>query len=172
MFNKSDILNFVIANVEDYNGKNIEFTKKIPLDNPCIDIPDNAVKFRFYEYHQDNNTWDNPFNIYIGNKGAMEDVCKELVIKQKKSTLNSERVKFDNKRSMVVYFEDENGVVHIYDTINKTDVVVQNKEQLIQVIDFISDQIKMIGTHINHVRNLNLINNNFKNPKLDNNKPF
>lgn len=166
MFNKNDKLNFAIANVEDINGNNLDYSKKIPLDNPCIDIPDNAVKFGFFEYHQDSNTWDNPFNIYIGQKGLMEEVCKELIIKQKKSTINSNKIRFDNKRGLIVYYQDELGIVHIYDTINKNDVVVKNKEQVIQVIDFISEQIKSIGNHISQVRNLNLVSSSTK--KIEN----
>ena len=80
MFSKNDILNFVIASAKDIEGNSVDFKQKLPVDNPCINIPENVVQIGFYEYHQDNNSWENPFNIFVGKKAIMQDLCKEIII--------------------------------------------------------------------------------------------
>ena len=166
MFNKNDILNFAIANAKDKDGNHIDYQLRLPLEKPIINLPENAAQVGFFEYHQDNNTWDTPFNIFIGKKALMQDLCKEIIVKGKKSNLNSKVVKYDEPLAEVVYIEDASGILHIYNKVTRDDIIVESQEQLIQVIEFISDEIKQIGNHISHVRNLKLVGDNHK--KIEN----
>ena len=166
MFNKNDVLNFVVGNAKDIEGNHVDFQLRLPLEKPIVEFPENAAQVGFYEYHQDNNTWDNPFNIFIGKKALMQDLCKDIIVKGKKSSLNSKVVKYDEPFAEVVYLEDASGTIHIYNKVSGDDIIVETQEQLTQVIEFISDEIKQIGNHISHIRTLKLVGDSHK--KIEN----
>ena len=156
MFGINDKIGFVISGAKNIRGENVNLLVNIPTKVENILIPDEVAEVRFFEYHEDINEWESPFGIYIGKKSTLEKACKELVINNKPSKIDNKRVDFNNSRSIVVYKEEENGVVNIYNTITDFDKVVNNKEEMIETIKEISEHIYNINDEIKKVKTYNI----------------
>lgn len=148
MFRVSDKIGLSIINARDIDGNILPFSLKLPL-NESFSIPDELVSVDVFENHEGLITGGNvAFKICIGRATTL----KELV---------SEHKKIKTKKNLYISSIDDSICIQdgleeqvIFATLFWQDIVVENKEQLVKVIEMLSDSFKVVDDSVTKIRTL------------------
>jgi len=150
MFGQNDKLTLTFINARDINGNILPFQVKLPLSNEYT-LPDNIVSLDVLEYHEGLvNGGSIVFSIYIGQITSINNLVNANAMSNVKITKNIEISSIDSP----VCIQTVQGKQIIFTAVNKQDIVVENKEKLIEVIEQLSDNIKTINNSVKKIHRL------------------
>ena len=149
MFGQNDKVTLTLINLRDIMGNVLPYSFKLPLEG---DLPENVVAMDVFLYQEGiNNGAKKAFSIYVGEKMTL----KELVFKTKSfEVVVSENNELQPGSLLLVQnIMDRKVALAI---INENDIVVENREQLIMVVEEISDKFNDINKSLSMIRNLSI----------------
>lgn len=149
MFGQNDKVTLTLINLRDIMGNVLPYSFKLPLEG---DLPENVVAMDVFLYQEGiNNGAKKVFSIYVGEKMTL----KELVLKAKSfEVVVSENNELQPDSLLLVQNIMDRKVASAI--INENDIVVENREQLIMVVEEISDKFNDINKSLSIVRNLSI----------------
>ncbi len=149
MFGQNDKVTLTLINLRDIMGNVLPYSFKLPLEG---DLPENVVAMDVFLYQEGiNNGAKKAFSIYVGEKMTL----KELVFKTKSfEVVVSENNELQPGSLLLVQNIMDRKVASAI--INENDIVVENREQLIMVVEEISDKFNDINKSLSIVRNLSI----------------
>ena len=150
MFGENDKLTLTFINARDINGNILPFQVKLPLSNEYT-LPDNIASLDVFEYHEGLvNGGSIVFSIYIGQITSINNLVNANAMSNVKITKNIEISSIDSP----VCIQTVQGKQIIFATLNEQDIVVENKEKLIEVIEQLSDNFKAINNSVEKIHRL------------------
>ena len=150
MFGYSDKLTLNIMNVYDRSGCLLYLSIPFPLNDENIIFPETTAMLSIAECHQGKDFYQrHKFNIYLGKESTLDELLKRKV-GPRISVLCNKQFKDDK----VVYYEKENGVSVIIESLEEGDIVVENTEELRLVLKQISDEFENIRSSVNKIKTL------------------
>ena len=149
MFGQNDKVTLTLINLRDIMGNVLPYFFKLPLEG---DLPKNVVAMDVFEYQEGiNNGAKKVFSIYVGEKMTL----KQLVLKADSfEAVVPENIELQPDSLLLVQNIMDRKVASAI--INKNDIVVENREQLIMVVEEISDKFNDINKALSMVRNLSV----------------
>ena len=149
MFGQNDKVTLTLINLRDIMGNVLPYSFKLPLEG---DLPENVVAMDVFLYQEGiNNGAKKAFSIYVGEKMTL----KELVFKTKSfEVVVSENNELQPGSLLLVQNIMDRKVASAI--INENDIVVENREQLIMVVEEISDKFNDINKSLSMIRNLSI----------------
>ena len=149
MFGQNDKVTLTLINLRDIMGNVLPYSFKLPLEG---DLPENVVAMDVFLYQEGiNNGAKKAFSIYVGEKMTL----KELVFKAKNfEVVVSENNELQPGSLLLVQNIMDRKVASAI--INENDIVVENREQLIMVVEEISDKFNDINKSLSMIRNLSI----------------
>lgn len=156
MFGKYDKVNLALINAKDVNGKILPFSSKLPLDGDCS-LPDGLISIDVAEYHEGSvNGGRIVFSVYVGEISTIYDTFANDVNKNVKIR---ENVKPDSIETPVL-IQNISGHQVVSAVIDEQDVVVADHEQMVAVIEQLSDHFNRINDSVVKIRTLSKDNRN------------
>ena len=150
MFGQNDKLTLTFINARDINGNILPFEVKLLLSNEYT-LPDNIASLDVFECHEGLvNGGSIVFSIYIGQITSINNLVNTNAISNVKIAKNIEISSVDSP----VCIQTVQGKQIIFATLNKQDIVVENKEKLIEVIEQLSDNFKSINNSVEKIHRL------------------
>ena len=150
MFGQNDKLTLTFINARDIDGNMLPFQVKLPLSNEYT-LPDNIASLDVFECHEGLvNGGSIVFSIYIGQITSINNLVNTNAISNVKIAKNIEISSVDSP----VCIQTVQGKQIIFATLNKQDIVVENKEKLIEVIEQLSDNFKSINNSVEKIHRL------------------
>ena len=148
MFGQNDKLTLTFINARDINGNLLPFEVKLPLSNEYT-LPDNIASLDVFEYHEGLvNGGSIVFSIYIGQITSINNLVNRNAMSNVKINKNIEISSIDSP----VCIQTVQGKQIIFATLKEQDIVVENKEKMIEVIEQLSDNFNVINNSINKIR--------------------
>lgn len=149
MFGQNDKVTLTLINLRDIMGNVLPYSFKLPLEG---DLPKNVAAMDVFEYQEGiNNGAKKVFSIYVGEKMTL----KQLVLKAKSfEVVVPENNELQPDSLLLVQNIMDRKVASAI--ISKNDIVVENREQLIMVVEEISDKFNDINKSLSMVRNLSV----------------
>ena len=149
MFGQNDKVTLTLINLRDIMGNVLPYSFKLPLEG---DLPENVVAMDVFLYQEGINIGTKKvFSIYVGEKITL----KELVFKAKSfEVVVSENSELQPDSLLLVQNIMDRKVASAI--ISKNDIVVENREQLIMVVEEISDKFNDINKSLSMIRNLSI----------------
>lgn len=148
MFGVSDKINLSIINARDINGKILPISLKLPLNNN-YSLPEELASVDIFE-SQEGTVHEGHviFSVYVGKVSTIKNIITE---KKKLKILNNLDIYSIDAPICIQNVLDEQILFAI---LNKQDIVVENKEQLIKVIELLSDSFKVVDDSVTKIRTL------------------
>lgn len=149
MFGQNDKVTLTLINLRDIMGNVLPYSFKLPLES---DLPKNVAAMDVFEYQEGiNNGAKKVFSIYVGEKMTL----KQLVLKANSfGVVVPENIELQPDSLLLVKNIMDRKVASAI--ISKNDIVVENREQLIMVVEEISDKFNDINKSLSMVRNLSI----------------
>ena len=149
MFGQNDKVTLTLINLRDIMGNVLPYSFKLPLEG---DLPENVGAMDVFLYQEGINIGAKKvFSIYVGEKMTL----KELVFKAKSfEVVVSENNELEPDSLLLVQNIMDRKVASAI--INENDIVVENREQLIMVVEEISDKFNDINKSLSMIRNLSI----------------
>ena len=145
MFGKNDKLSLTFVNARDINGNIFPFQLKLPLSDSEYILPEGLASIDLFEYHEGLVNGGNVvFSIYIGGVTTINNLRDEINKSNVKIAKNIEIESIDSP----VCVQREAGNQVVFATINENDVVVDNQEQLMMVVDYLSNNLDFINNSL------------------------
>ena len=150
MFGQNDKLTLTFINARDINGNILPFEVKLLLSNEYT-LPDNIASLDVFECHEGLvNGGSIVFSIYIGQITSINNLVNANAMSNVKIAKNIEILSVDSP----ICIQTEQGKQIIFATLNEQDIVVENKEKLIEVIEQLSDNFKSINNSVEKIHRL------------------
>lgn len=152
MFRKYDKVTLTAMNVYDRDCNLLYIAIPFPLKDENIIFPENTAVLSITEFYQGQIFHDqHDFNIYVGKVSTVEELLdRNLILKRSKVYPRERKIIIDP----VVYHEKNDNTCEIIATLQESDIVVENVEELRQVLKQISEEFANIRNSINKVRKL------------------
>lgn len=148
MFGQNDKLTLTLTNSRDIDGNILPFNLKLPLSNQYT-LPEGIASLDVFEYHEGLVNGGNIiFSIYIGEITTINNLINTNEISDIKIAKNIEISSVDSPICTQTVSEKQ----IIFAIVNEQDIVVANKEKLIEVIEQLSDNFNVINNSINKIR--------------------
>lgn len=147
MFRQNDKITLTLMNARDIQGNILPFELKLPLTNE-YSIPENIVALDVFEYHEGLVNGGNvAFSIYMGETTSINNLIKENIVFDIKITKNIVNLSMDTS----ICVQNISGKKVVFSIVNEQDVVVKDKEKLIQVIEQLSSNFKVMNDSIEKI---------------------
>ena len=151
MLGKSDRVNFVITNFKDVEGNICNSILKLPCEDE-LNIGDNIVEASLFEYQEGYLIGGfSPLRILIGNKISVSDLVKKIKNEHIDYKITG---KLDYIRSNDVCYIKDGEKYLIYREVLDNDIVVNNKEEFINKIMEISNEVSKIDSGIKNIKKM------------------
>lgn len=154
MFRENDKLNLVLTNSYDINEKYIPYSIKLPLESEQLTLPENLVSIDLFEYQEGTANYGNiVYHIYIGEKTTFNNLIEEI---SSKTVTVKKGLHIPSLDSEICYQETQDNTKEktIFAVLNEQDVVVENKEQLIELIKSLSESFNCLQHHISNIKKI------------------
>ena len=155
MFGDNDKLILTLINAKNINGEIIPFQLSLPLTDSNYNIPQELVAVDVFEYHEGLINGGNiAFSIYIGETTNIDTLIKTDRISKLKIQNNLELESINSS----VCIQNKSGTLIVFANIQENDIVVNNIEELISVIEFLSNNLRVIKNSVAKIKKLSNIN--------------
>lgn len=149
MFGNNDKLTLTLINARDINGNILPFQLKLPLGNDYT-LPEGISSLDVFEYHEGLINGGNiAFSIYIGEITTINNLVSSK-LSNVKIAKNIEIPSVDS----LLCFQHLSGKQIIFATVNEQDIIVENKEKLMEVIEQLSDNFNIINNSLIKIKSL------------------
>ena len=148
MFGQNDKVTLTLLNARDIDGNILPFQLKLPINCKYI-LPEGIASLDVFEYHEGLVNGGNiVFSIHIGEITSINNLINENAIYDVKISKNIVIPSIDSP----ICIQNMVGKKVVFATLNEQDIVIENKEKLIEVIDHLSDNFNEIKRTVNKVR--------------------
>ena len=149
MLGLNDSVTFNLINIIDDEGVLINKFYKLPLTE-VLELPENISEISLFEGHQGKlNEGFISMKFYVGNRMKLNDVCKDG---NKINFIANNNFNSVHDDALVRISED--GRFNIIRKLNPNDVVVPDVNSLIEVLYYVSEEVKTITNSVNRVKEL------------------
>lgn len=150
MFGQNDKLTLTLINARDIDGNILPFQLKLPLSNE-YSLPKGIVSLDVFEYHEGLVNGGNiVFSIYIGKITTINNLVNTNAMSNVKISKNIEIPSTDCS----LCIQNISGKTIVFTTVNEQDIVVENKEELIYVIEQLSNNLNEIKNSVSKIHTL------------------
>lgn len=151
MFGNNDKLTLTLINAKNIKGEILPFKLSLPLINNNFDIPEDLASIDVFEYHEGLINGGNiVFSIYVGETTTIN----KLITRNAMANLKTARNILIPSVDSPICIQDRLDKKVVFANINENDIVVNNKEELISVIQNISDNLIVIKNSVLKIRTL------------------
>lgn len=151
MFGNNDKLTLTLINAKNIKGEILSFKLSLPLINNNYDIPEDLASIDVFEYHEGLINGGNiVFSIYVGETTTINKLITRNAIANLKTARNIVIPSVDSP----ICIQDRLDKKVVFANINENDIVVNNKEELISVIQNISGNLIIIKNSVLKIRTL------------------
>jgi hypothetical protein len=149
MLSLNDSVTFNLINIIDDEGVLINKFYKLPLTE-VLELPENISEISLFEGHQGKlNEGFISMKFYVGNRMKLNDVCKDG---NKINFIANNNFNSVHDDALVRISED--GRFNIIRKLDPNDVVVPDVNSLIEVLYYVSEEVKTITNSVNRVKEL------------------
>ena len=152
MFAYNEKINLTVMNVRDRYGKLLPINLSLPFNVKNLNFPENISQLSIIEYHEGIETYGHRvFNIYVGQTGTIKEILDKKVKIKINNNLNEE---IKSVKEQLVYYQKDDGNIHIFASLHGNDIVVKNVEELEEVLKIISKELSSIKRSVAKIRKL------------------
>ena len=157
MFGNNDKITLTLINAKNIAGEILPFQLSLPLTDDNYTIPDDLVSIDVFEYHEGLvNGGNTVFSIYIGEVTSINNLIKSNTMSDVRISKNIVITSIDSP----ICIKDRLDKKIVFANINENDIVVNNKEELIFVINNLSNNLSIIKKTVSKVKTLSKKNMN------------
>lgn len=147
MFRQNDKLTLTLINARDIQGNILPFQLKLPLDNKYT-LPEGIASLDVFEYHEGLINGGNiVFSIYIGEIKSINDFINTNTMSDVEILKNIRIPSLDSPLCV----QNISGKKVAFATINEHDIVVKSQEELIEVIEQLSNNFNAMNNSIKKI---------------------
>ena len=151
MFGNNDKITLTLINAKNIAGEILPFQLSLPLTDDNYTIPDDLVSTDVFEYHEGLvNGGNTVFSIYIGEVTSINNLIKSNTMSDVRISKNIVITSIDNP----ICIQDRLDKKVVFANIKENDVVVNNKEELIFVIQNLSNNMSVIKKSHTNIKKL------------------
>ena len=151
MFGNNDKITLTLINAKNIDGEILPLQLSLPLTDDNYTIPNDLVSIDVFEYHEGLvNGGKIAFSIYIGEVTSINNLIKSNTMSDVRISKNIVITSIDSP----ICIKDRLDKKIVFANINENDVVVNNKEELIFVIQNLSNNISIIKKSLTKIKTM------------------
>ena len=151
MFGNNDKITLTLINAKNIDGEILPLQLSLPLTDDNYTIPDDLVSIDVFEYHEGLvNGGKIAFSIYIGEVTSINNLIKSNTMSDVRISKNIVITSIDSP----ICIQDRLDKKIVFENIKENDVVVNNKEELIFVIQNLSNNISIIKKSLTKIKTM------------------
>ena len=151
MFGNNDKITLTLINAKNIDGEILPLQLSLSLTDDNYTIPNDLVSIDVFEYHEGLvNGGNTIFSIYIGEVTSINNLIKSNTMSDVRISKNIVITSIDSP----ICIKDRLDKKIVFANINENDVVVNNKEELIFVIQNLSNNISIIKKSLTKIKTM------------------